>query len=99
MNKEDIKHLGQLSRIELSEEDADNFSKEISAIISYVEVVQDIIGNEDDKEPKVGARFNVFRDDVVTNEPDSYTNDILAEMPKSQDRYLVVKKILQTDSE
>jgi aspartyl-tRNA(Asn)/glutamyl-tRNA(Gln) amidotransferase subunit C len=99
MNKEDIKHLSQLSRIEISEAEADNFSKEISAIISYVEVIQDIIGDDKDKEPKVGARFNVFRDDVVTNEPDSYTPDLLAEMPKTQNRFLVVKKILQTDSE
>lgn len=99
MNKEDIKHLSQLSRIEIGEAEADNFSKEISAIISYVEVIQDIIGDDKDKEPKVGARFNVFRDDVVTNEPDSYTPDLLVEMPKTQNRFLVVKKILQTDSE
>lgn len=99
MNKEDIKQLSQLSRIELSTEEVESFSKEISAIISYVEVIKDIIGDTEDKEPKVGVRFNVFRDDIVTNEPDSYTPQILAEMPKTQGRYLAVKKILQTDSE
>lgn len=100
MNKDDVKHLGNLARIELTEAEADNFAGEISAIVSYVGVVQDIISNEnEDTTSKVGARFNVFRKDVVTNEQDSYTEDILAEMPKTQDRYLVVKKILKTDGE
>ena len=99
MNKEDIKHLSHLARIELSETEMENFSKEISAIISYVSVVKDIVGNDDDIKPKVGARFNVFREDIVTNEPDSYTKDLLSEMPKIQNRHMVVKKILQTDSE
>ena len=99
MNKEDIKHLSHLSRIELGEAEAENFSKEISAIISYVGVIQEIIGDDKDKEPKVGARFNVLREDLVTNEPNSYTSDILTEMPKTQNRFLVVKKILQTEGE
>ncbi|MBP9836297.1 MAG: Asp-tRNA(Asn)/Glu-tRNA(Gln) amidotransferase subunit GatC [Candidatus Pacebacteria bacterium] len=100
MNKEDVKHLSHLARIELTEAEADNFAGEISAIVSYVGVIQDIISSEsEDVTPKVGVRFNVFRKDVVTNEPDSYTKDILAEMPKTQNRYLVVKKILKNDSE
>lgn len=100
MNKEDVKHLSHLARIELTEAETDGFAGEISAIIAYVEDVKDIISDkEEDLAPKVGVRFNVFREDEVTNEPDMYTNAILAEMPKTQDRYLVVKKILKTDSE
>ena len=100
MNKEDVKHLGNLARIELSEAEAENFAGEISAIVSYVGVVQDIVNSEsEDANPKVGVRFNVFRKDIVTNEPESFTKDILAEMPKTQGRHLVVKKILKNDGE
>jgi Asp-tRNA(Asn)/Glu-tRNA(Gln) amidotransferase C subunit len=38
--------------------------------------------------------FNIFRQDEVTNEPDQYTKDILAEMPQTKGRYMAVKKIL-----
>ena len=99
MKRDDIKHLGTLSRIELTETEIDDFTKEISAILDYVSVVQDIVAeDEGETMPDLGARYNVFREDVVTNQPDSYTEEILAEMPRKQGRYLEVKKILNTDS-
>jgi Asp-tRNA(Asn)/Glu-tRNA(Gln) amidotransferase C subunit len=42
----------------------------------------------------VGARFNVFRADEVTNQPDQYTEALLAEMPQTSGRLMKVKKIL-----
>lgn len=100
MNKEDVKHLSKLSRIELSEVEVENFTKEIADILSYVSIVQDIAGNNNsDTSLKVGARYNIFRADTVTNELDSYTENILAEMPYREGRYMKVKKILSTDTE
>jgi aspartyl-tRNA(Asn)/glutamyl-tRNA(Gln) amidotransferase subunit C len=98
MNKEEIKHLGTLARIELTDTEVDNFTKEISAILDYVSTIQEIVDDTGEVAPEFGPRYNVFRKDVVSNEPDSYTKDILANMPKQKDRYLVVKKILNTDS-
>jgi len=99
MKRDDIKHLGTLSRIELTETEIDDFTKEISAILDYVGVVQDIVDDEEEEtNTELGARYNVFREDVVTNQPDSYTDEILAEMPRKQGRYLEVKKILNTDT-
>lgn len=99
MNKEDVKHLGKLARIELSEIEVENFTKEIADILSYVSVVQDIAGDDNsDTSLKVGARYNIFRTDVVTNEPDSHTETLLAEMPNREGRYMKVKKILSTDT-
>ncbi len=100
MNKEDVKHLSKLARIELSETEVENFTKEIADILSYVSVVQDIAGDDNsDTNLKVGARYNIFRTDVVTNEPDSFTETLLAEMPNREGRYMKVKKILSTDTE
>jgi Asp-tRNA(Asn)/Glu-tRNA(Gln) amidotransferase C subunit len=61
-------------------------------------VVSEIVADEAESVPQVGARYNVFREDMVTNEPDQYTKDILAEMPKTEGRYLSVKKILDTSA-
>ncbi len=100
MNKEDVKHLSKLARIELSETEVENFTKEIADILSYVSVVQDIAGDDNsDTNLKVGARYNIFRADVITNEPDSYTETLLVEMPNREGRYMKVKKILSTDTE
>ncbi|MCA9363458.1 Asp-tRNA(Asn)/Glu-tRNA(Gln) amidotransferase subunit GatC [Candidatus Kaiserbacteria bacterium] len=97
MKREDIEHLASLARIKLSEAEKGSLEKELSSIVDYVSVVSDIAGNEADTTPVVGVRHNVFRADEITNEPDQYTEDIIAEMPSSDGRWLKVKKILKTE--
>lgn len=97
MKREDIEHLADLARIKLTEEEVERLPDELSSIVDYVSVVSDLAADEADAEPQVGVRFNVFRKDETTNEPDQYTKDIMNEMPTTEGRYMVVKKILQTD--
>lgn len=94
MTRDEIAHLASLARIRLSEEELANLEGELSSIVEYVSVVSDIAGDDADAAPQVGAVYNVFRQDEVTNEPDQYTEDILAEMPATEGRYMKVKKIL-----
>lgn len=96
MKKEDIAHLATLARIELSQVELQNLEAELSLIVAYVSDVSDIV-DEGDTAPAVGARYNIFRSDLVTNDPDEYTSRLLAEMPKTSGRHLVVKKILNTE--
>ncbi|MCA9356709.1 Asp-tRNA(Asn)/Glu-tRNA(Gln) amidotransferase subunit GatC [Candidatus Nomurabacteria bacterium] len=98
MKRADIEHLALLARIRLTEEELSHFETELSSIMSYVSVVSDIAGDDAEAEPKVGAVYNVFRQDEITNQPDEFTKDIIAEMPNSEGRFLSVKKILQTDN-
>lgn len=97
MTKEEVLHLAKLARIELSEQELATFTKEMSAILSYVSSIKEIVGETEKKEPNIGARFNVFRPDVATNEANQYTKDLLAEMPETKNDMLVVKKILQVE--
>lgn len=97
MKREDIEHLASLARIRLTEDELGKLETELSSIVEYVGVVSDIAANDADSAPQVGVRHNVFRDDETTNQPEQFTKDILAEMPKTDGRFLSVKKILQTD--
>jgi len=97
MTKEEIIHLAALARLELTPAEIEKFTKELSAILSYVGTVQTLAESAADTTPRLGDRFNVLRTDAVTNEPEQYTKDILAEMPQTEGRYMVVKKILQTE--
>lgn len=97
MKREEIEHLASLARIKLTEAEIEKFPQELSAIVSYVSAVSDIVSDTSDSAPQFGPRHNVFRKDDVTNEPDEYTEAILAEMPTKEGRFLSVKKILQVD--
>ncbi|MEK7462135.1 MAG: Asp-tRNA(Asn)/Glu-tRNA(Gln) amidotransferase subunit GatC [Patescibacteria group bacterium] len=94
MKREDVAHLATLARIELSEAELTRLEEELSSIVSYVSAITDIAGDEADTAPQLGARFNVFRADEVTNQADEYTEDLLAELPQREGRYMKVKKIL-----
>jgi len=97
MKREDITHLANLARIELTEPELDTYGNDLSQIVAYVSTVSDIAADEADTVPSVGARYNVLRPDTVTNDPDQFTEAILREMPKTKGRSMAVKKILKTE--
>lgn len=97
MKRADIEHLANLARIRLTEKEMEKLPEELSSIMAYVSVVSEIASDSADATPQVGARFNVFRKDEITNKPDEFTKDILAEMPTVEGRSLSVKKILQIE--
>ena len=97
MKRADIEHLALLARIRLTEEELSHFETELSSIMSYVSVVSDIAGDDAEAEPKVGAVYNVFRQDEITNQPDEFTKDNRRNA-ELRGKILSVKKILQTDN-
>jgi len=97
MKTGDIAHLATLARIRLTDTELEQLATELPAIVEYVSVITDLVADQDSVEPSVGARYNILREDTVTNEPEEFTADIVKEMPHSDGRFMSVKKILQTD--
>jgi aspartyl/glutamyl-tRNA(Asn/Gln) amidotransferase C subunit len=96
MNRDEVIRLAELSRIQLSEEEIGRFPDELEAILAYVGQVNEMVSVAEVRK-EVGVVHNVFREDVVTNEPESFTADIMKEMPATEGRFLQVKKILNND--
>ena len=93
MTIEEIRNLGTLARIALSDDEAKTLHQEIDSILAYVSVVTRIAG-ESTNLKTVGSRYNVLRTDEITNTPGEYRERLLTAMPKTDGDYLVVKKIL-----
>ena len=96
MNKEEILKLSSMSRIAISEQEAEALGKDIEAVLEYVSVINEITA-EEGVTKKVGAVYNVFREDEITVEAGSHTEALMAEAPKVRKGRLEVKKILNTD--
>jgi aspartyl-tRNA(Asn)/glutamyl-tRNA(Gln) amidotransferase subunit C len=96
MEKEDILHLARLARIGIDDNEAESIKADIESVLSYVSDINTITADIS-LSKKVGARYNIFRDDVVTVEAGSYTDALLQEAPKVSGKHLQVKKILQQD--
>lgn len=90
INKEDIKNLASLARIGIKEDEAISLTKEIDSILEYVSQIKSFSEELDIQKPTLR---NVLRDDVLTNNPNEYTEDILNNAPKREGGYVDVKNI------
>lgn len=96
MKKEDILKLGVLARIKVTDEEAASLESSFNDILGYVGAVNDLAADQEITK-KVGAVYNVFRSDEVTNAAGEYTETLLDAAPNRKENMLVVKKILQSD--
>ncbi len=91
ISDEEIKKLGNLARIEVSEDDIEAFKKDLGSILAYIDQIQSIdVGN-------VESEYfvkNVVREDPNPSVAGEFTEEILAEAPDTQDGFIKVNKIL-----
>lgn len=92
MNSKDIKHLANLSRLHLTDEEVDAYTKQFDEIVAYVDKIKEVTADSDSDVIESNQVKNVLRDDVVN----SYQNpeQIIDEAPSHQDNFVKVKKIL-----
>jgi aspartyl-tRNA(Asn)/glutamyl-tRNA(Gln) amidotransferase subunit C len=91
VNKDEVKNLANLARIEITEAEADSLTVELDSILGYVGQIKDASGGETLNNPVLK---NVLREDVPTNKDNEFTEDILNNAPGREGNYLKVKKIL-----
>lgn len=96
ISKEDIKKLADLSRIEIKEDEQEKLALEIDEILGYVGQVKEMAGGVSDKKEELGKNSlrNVWREDENPTESETYSKELIAEFPHSENNYLKVKKIL-----
>lgn len=96
MDKVQVLKLAGLSRIKLSEEEAESLSHEFEAILKYVGEVKEVgkLSKLDKLNKEDFPTRNVMRSDSEGHESGLYTEKILAEAPEREGSYIKVKKIL-----
>lgn len=88
--EQDLDTLSKLSRITIKEEEKQKMLLDIQAILGYVSEINTVSGELNHKEE---AFFNVTRDDVVTNLPNSSSLELLREAPETEGSYIKVKQV------
>lgn len=89
----DIRKLAKLSRLKLTDAEIPKYKQEISSIMQYVEMLQDV--NLDGLEPtsQVTGLQNVVRPDELIDYKIS-PKDLLANVPAIKDDQLKVKRMI-----
>lgn len=89
LQESDIKHLAEMARIKISEEDAKRYADDFSSILTYVSEIQsvDVPFVQD-----IGSVSNVMREDLAHDA--HFTHDFLGQVPHRDGDYVQVKQIL-----
>jgi len=96
IQKEEIQKLADLARVDLSPEELSLFTKEFESILSYVSQLKEVKTKElavsflSDIFPK-----NIMRKDEAPHEDGKYSEDLLQEVPKKENGYVRVSKIIK----
>lgn len=99
ITSEEIQKLASLSRLKLTEEETEQYAKEISGILKYVDQIQEVTEgadttNSSGKNPADIYHRNVMRDDVADQVLNPLPQKLVEAAPEHQDGLVKVKKIL-----
>jgi aspartyl-tRNA(Asn)/glutamyl-tRNA(Gln) amidotransferase subunit C len=93
ISREEVEHVAKLARLEISEAEKEAFSKQLSAILTYMEQLRKLDTTGVEPTATVLAQTNVFRDDVVS--PSLPPEKALANAPEQFEGHFVVPKIIE----
>jgi len=65
LTKEEIQHIAELSRLELSEEEIEKYRNQLGSILEYVKILDEVKTDKIELTAQVSGLIDVFRDDVV----------------------------------
>lgn len=94
MDKEGIKKLAELSRLELTEEEIAEYAGEFSDILEYVDSLKSAVDSNDELILENSSNRNVIREDENPHESGTNTEKLVESAPDHQDNYIKVKKVL-----
>lgn len=93
LTRDDVLKLAQLSRLHLSDEEIEQFTAEISAILGYVEQLQSVELKDIKPTNQVTGLTNVMRKDEL-HDYGASPEELLKNAPSTQAGHLKVKRML-----
>jgi aspartyl-tRNA(Asn)/glutamyl-tRNA(Gln) amidotransferase subunit C len=93
LTRDDVLKLARLARLTLSNEEVESFRQQLSGILSYVSLLQDVDVAGLKPTTQVTGLTNVMRDDVV-RDYGICPADLLRLVPKKQDGQIKVNRMI-----
>lgn len=95
LKKEDVKHIANLARLELSEEEIEKITPQLSDIIGYIEQLSEVDTDGVLPTAQVTGQSNIFRSDEAINWPEDEKALALKQSPEGlEGGQIKVKKVL-----
>lgn len=93
ITREEIEHIAQLSRLDLSEEEKDKFGPQLDAILEYINQLNEVDTSKIESTAQVSGLVDVWRADAVDDWDRSEVENAL-QQGELEDRQVKVKRVL-----
>jgi aspartyl-tRNA(Asn)/glutamyl-tRNA(Gln) amidotransferase subunit C len=93
LSREEVKHIAQLARLGLSEDEVEKLREQLSNILENFEILKKADTTDVPPTSHPIALVNVFRDDEVA--PSFPPDEILANAPEQEDGCFRVRAVLE----
>jgi aspartyl-tRNA(Asn)/glutamyl-tRNA(Gln) amidotransferase subunit C len=91
ISRDDVKYCAKLIRIELTEEEEQKFTEQLSSILGYCDKLDELDLEAVEPIYQVTGQENIFREDEVTNV--SRTEDMLKNVPERERDFIKIKNV------
>jgi aspartyl-tRNA(Asn)/glutamyl-tRNA(Gln) amidotransferase subunit C len=93
ITREDVEHVAELARLELTAAEKEQFIVQLNSILTYVEQLNELVTTDVDPTSHVLRMSNVFRDDVVRPSLDRAL--VLQNAPEESHFFFKVPRIIE----
>jgi aspartyl-tRNA(Asn)/glutamyl-tRNA(Gln) amidotransferase subunit C len=94
LKKEDIRHIADLARLELTEEELSKYGSQLSDVLEWVSQLNEVDTENIKPTAQVTGVENILREDVVNNWDDSERRTAINQAPEIEDGQYRVGRIL-----
>ena len=93
LSKDEVKKIANLARVEISEQEAEKYSTELSDILGFVEKLNEANTKGIESIAHITGAKNVIREDKVVEYSDETKENIVNNFPEKKDRFDKVKAV------
>lgn len=94
LEKKDIEHIANLARLELSEEELAKYGAQLSAVLGYIEQLQEVDTAGVEPTAQVTGLENSWRADEALIWDDAERMNAINQAPEVEDGQVKVKRVL-----
>lgn len=94
ISKKQVEHIAKLARIELTNQEKEKFTKELSSILDYVEQLNKVDTKDIESIKQITGLKDVMRKDEAKKR-EKTKDKLLKNVPSKKDDYIKVPKILE----
>jgi len=95
LDKEQIKKIAKLARLELSDKEIEKYGSQLSVVLKYVEQLGEVDTDNVSPTAQITGLENVLREDEVVDWDEKERENALNQAPELEDNQIKVRRVLQ----